>query len=171
MYQKSWWWFTVLEIIVWQTKIGNYESFFALLPLKTPKNQNFAKNEKRCWRYHPFTHVYQKPQSYEVWFLSYGVKPTKIFSFWAIFHPFTSLMALKVKICIKCKKRPEILSFAYHEWRSYDVWSLRYKVWGTNDIKKWEKCLEILSFYTCVPQKMIIWCMVHEISSATIFFC
>ena len=171
VYQKSWWWFTVLEIIVWQTKIGNYGSFFALLPLKTPKNQNFAKNEKRCWRYHPFTHVYQKPQSYEVWFLSYGVKPTKIFSFWAIFHPFTSLMALKVKICIKCKKRPEILSFAYHEWRSYDVWSLRYKVWGTNDIKKWEKCLEMLSFYTCVPQKMIIWCMVHEISKATIFFC
>ena len=163
-------WFTVLEIIVWQTKIGNYESFLPFYPLKPPKIWILQKTKNVAGDI-ILLHVYQKPQSYEVWFLSYGVKPTKIFSFWAIFHPFTSLMALKVKICIKCKKRPEILSFAYHEWRSYDVWSLRYKVWGTNDIKKWEKCLEILSFYTCVPQKMIIWCMVHETSSATIFFC
>ena len=27
--------------------------------------------------------------------------------------------------------------------------------------------MEILSFYTCVPQMMIIWCMVPEISSTT----
>ena len=145
-------WFTVLEIIVWQTKIGSYESFFALLPPKTPKNQNFAKNEKRCWRYHLFTHAYQKPQSYEVWFLSYGVKPTKIFSFWAIFHPFTSLMALKIIICIKCKKRPQILSFVYHEWRSYDVCSLRYKVWGTNDIKKMRKTPGNIILHLCTTE-------------------
>ena len=28
-----------------------------------------------------------------------------------------------------------------------------------------KKCLEILSFYTCVPQMMIIWCLVTDISS------
>ena len=30
--------------------------------------------KKNCWRYHHFTHVYQKPQSYEVQFLRYGVR-------------------------------------------------------------------------------------------------
>ena len=34
-------------------------------------------------------------------------------------------------------------------------------------LKKWKKCLKILSFYTCIPQMMIIWCMVPEIWSAT----
>ena len=40
-----------------------------------PENQNFEKMEKKnCWRYHAFTHVYQKPQSYDVQFLRYGVR-------------------------------------------------------------------------------------------------
>ena len=39
-------------------------------------------------------------------------------------------------------------------------------------LKKWKKTLEILSFYTRVPQIPGIWCMVPEISSATdIIFC
>ena len=39
-----------------------------------PEKSDFWKNEKNCWRYHHFTHVYQKPQSYEVQFLRYGVR-------------------------------------------------------------------------------------------------
>ena len=31
------------------------------------------KWKKHCWRYHHFKHLYQKPQSYEVKFLRYGV--------------------------------------------------------------------------------------------------
>ena len=39
-------------------------------------------------------------------------------------------------------------------------------------MKKWNKHLEILSFYTCVPWMTVIWCMVLEIWSATeIIFC
>ena len=34
--------------------------------LRNPKNKNFEKMKTNCWRYHYFTHVYQKPQSYEV---------------------------------------------------------------------------------------------------------
>ena len=34
-------------------------------------------------------------------------------------------------------------------------------------LKKWKKNLEILSFCTHVPQKIIIWCMVPKIFSAT----
>ena len=43
--------------------------------------------EKNCWRYHHFTYVYQKPQSYEVQFLRYGVRQFFL-SFWPIFCPF-----------------------------------------------------------------------------------
>ena len=52
VYLKSWWYdLQFLRIRVWQTKIGNYGSVFALLtpaphPAKNPKNQNFQKNEK-----------------------------------------------------------------------------------------------------------------------------
>ena len=34
-------------------------------------------------------------------------------------------------------------------------------------LKKWKNYLEILSFYTCVPQMTITWCMVLDISSMT----
>ena len=34
-------------------------------------------------------------------------------------------------------------------------------------LKKWKNCVEIISFYTCVPQMMIIWCMVPETYSTT----
>ena len=34
-------------------------------------------------------------------------------------------------------------------------------------LKKWKNYLKILSFYTCVPQLMNVWCMVPEIWSAT----
>ena len=40
-------------------------------------------------------------------------------------------------------------------------------------LKKWKINLKILSFYTCVPEMTIIWCMVPEICRArkTNFFC
>ena len=34
--------------------------FFALLPSNSLKNQNFKTLKKRAWRYHQFTHAYQK---------------------------------------------------------------------------------------------------------------
>ena len=52
MYLKSWWYdLQFLRIRVWQTKIGNYGSVFALLtpnplPAKNAKNQNFEKMKK-----------------------------------------------------------------------------------------------------------------------------
>ena len=33
---------------------------FALLPSNSLKNQNFKTLKKRDWRYHQFTHAYQK---------------------------------------------------------------------------------------------------------------
>ena len=52
MNQKSWWYdLHVLKYRVWQTQIGNYESFFAFLPptptpLKPPKVRNLNKMKK-----------------------------------------------------------------------------------------------------------------------------
>ena len=65
----------------------------------------------------------------------------------------------------------------YHKWRSYDLWFLTYRavqtfllpfsaifcLYPTNNLKnqnfeKTKKCFEI-SFYTCVPQMTIIWCV------------
>ena len=42
---------------------------FYFPPPKNPINQSFEKMKKKCWRYYHLTHVYQKPQSYEVQFL------------------------------------------------------------------------------------------------------
>ena len=53
------------------TEIGNFRSFFALLPFKNPKNQNFII------RY--FKDVYQKSQSYDLRLLRYEVKQTEFF--------------------------------------------------------------------------------------------
>ena len=68
-------------------EIGNYGSFFAFLqpPIKTPKNQNFEKMKKNCWRYH-FTHVHQKPQSQ---FLRSRVRQTEFFVILGHFFPFS----------------------------------------------------------------------------------
>ena len=46
---------------------------------------------------HHFTHEYQKPQSYEVQFLRYGVRQFFL-SFWVIFCPLPPLTTQKTKI-------------------------------------------------------------------------
>ena len=51
---------------------------------KTWNIRILKKWKKNCWRYNHFTHVYQKPQSYEVQFQRYGVRQKNL-SFWAIF--------------------------------------------------------------------------------------
>ena len=59
-------WSTLLEIYrVRQIEIGNYGSFCAPLlpPPEKSKKSVFLKNEKNCWRYLHFTHVYQNSQS------------------------------------------------------------------------------------------------------------
>ena len=50
-----------------------------LMNFEKSENQNFEKMKKKkkkknYWRHQYFTHVYQKPQSYEVQFLRYGVR-------------------------------------------------------------------------------------------------
>ena len=51
---------------------------------KIQKIRILKKWIKNYWRYHHFTHVYQKPQSYEVQFLRYELRQNFL-SFWAVF--------------------------------------------------------------------------------------
>ena len=88
--QSSWYDLQFLRYRVWQTEIGSYASFFALLPSpKTPKIR-ILKKRKNCSRYHHFTQVYQKPQSYGVQFLRYKVRQTEFFVILGHFLPFYS---------------------------------------------------------------------------------
>ena len=59
--------------------ICNYFSFWAIFCPFTPltaQKSKFQKNEKKSWRYHHFTHVYQKLWLDDVQFLRYGVQRT-----------------------------------------------------------------------------------------------
>ena len=44
--------------------------------------------KKKCWGYHQFTHVHQKPQSYDVCYLRQRVRQTECFVILGLFLPF-----------------------------------------------------------------------------------
>ena len=92
-----------------------------------PKNQNFEKMKTNSWRYYHFTFVYHEWQSYNVWFLRYGVQQAK--SFLILDHILSFYW--KIKILEKKAWRYHQLTLVSHKWQSYDVWFLRYKVQQT----------------------------------------
>ena len=95
----------------WTEFFAILDHFLPFYSPNNPKNQNFKKMKKKPWRYYHFTHVYQKQQLYDVWFLRYGMWQTIVLSFWTIFYPFTLWKFQKIKILNKLKKRLEISSF------------------------------------------------------------
>ena len=76
-------------------------------------------------------------------------------SFWNIFCPFIPPNNLKNQN-LKNKKTPR--DIILHMCTIND----NHMIYGSSDIE-----LEILSFYTCVPWMIIIWCMIPDIWSAT----
>ena len=146
---------------VWQTEIGNYGSFFTLLPpplLKTQQIRNLKKwRKKNCWRYHHFTYVYQKHNH-----MRYGSWNTEwdrqnILSSLVIFYP---LLPAKSKFWKNEKSNCICYHFThvYHKSWSYDICFLRYKArqdflsfwaifcpltllttWKIKILKKWHK--------------------------------
>ena len=100
-------WFTVPEI--WSVADGNWQFWVIFSPfslIKTKQIRILKLWKKNCWRYHYIMHVYQKSQSYDVWFLRYGLRQTDFLSFCIIFCPLTTR---KIKILRKWKKYLEIL--------------------------------------------------------------
>ena len=113
--------FTARKYFIQHLKVGHTSEFpFGIYwwTLKNLKNQNFEKMKKNCWRYHHFTHVYQKPQSYEVQFLRYRVRQIcfVILDNSLPFHPpppppHFIVTTQKTKILKKWKKHLEMSSF------------------------------------------------------------
>ena len=100
-------------------------SWHLLMNFKNLKNQNFEKWKKKCWRYH-FSHVYQKPQSYEVHFLRYSV-----LGHFLPFYPSPPNKKRKPKFW---KEENSICKYHHfklvqQEIQSYDICLLRYGVW------------------------------------------
>ena len=112
----------------------------------------------------------------------------KFFSFWTIFCLFTTLLTLKLKCGKNLKKTWRYYPFTHvFIWRSYNLQFLKYTAWQTGFfvilghfspltiltiwtikiLKKWKTWQEVLSFYTCVQQMMIIHYTVPEIRSMT----
>ena len=69
--------------------------------------------------------MHQKSQSYDVWFLRYGLRKTDFLSYWAIFA-LLSPNDPKYQNFEKMKKLPgDIILLhihVHHKWRSYDIW-------------------------------------------------
>ena len=64
----------------------HFGPFLPFDPPSNPKNQNFERMKKnKIWRYHHFTLVYHKWQSYDVWFLRYGVGQTSFFVIFGLY--------------------------------------------------------------------------------------
>ena len=143
--KSRWYYRQFLRYRAKHTEIGSFRSFFALLPPKNPKNQNF-ENAKICCRYYHFTHVYQKSKSNDlrflryleilsfytykctIWFLKYKVRQTEFFvilGHFLYFQPPNKLENQNFKI-EKSTWRYYHFTHLHYKWQSYDVWFLRY---------------------------------------------
>ena len=64
---------TIIWGMVPEIRVG---PFFPFYPLIAHKSKILKNNEKIIWRCHNFPHVYEKSQSYDVYFLRYGMWQT-----------------------------------------------------------------------------------------------
>ena len=167
--------------------------FLPFHPFNSPKNENITKLKKipgdiiilhKCTKNHDH-------RLHCSWDMA-RFRCNCYFSFCAIFCPFTSLTAQKMKISKKWKKPLEISSFytsvpKNHDYMLYCSWDMAhdrcncyFSFWAifcpfapitAQKIKikknKIKKCLEISSFYTSIPKIMIICYTVPEIQPMT----
>ena len=103
-------WCTVPEI---QSETGkffcNFWLFFALSVPWQPRKSQFWRIVRNTWRYYHFTHAHPKRQSYDVWFLKYGVRQTEFFVILDQFLSFYPPMGTENQNFEK--NRPKILPF------------------------------------------------------------
>ena len=124
-----------LNYMIYRSILGHFLHFY---PPKHQKSK-FWKKEKNCWRYHHFTHVYQKLQSLDVWIRSetdrFFCHSTDI-NFChsgSCFATFTPLKSYKIETLKTWKNTWRYYWFTqvYHKWQSYHVWFQRYGTWRT----------------------------------------
>ena len=160
----------------WDMKCNRQNSLWTIFcpfTLLTTQKIKILKNWKNTWRYYHFTHVYDKWQSYDVWFLRYEAWWTEFFVILDCFLPFYPLTTWTTKTFKNWKSAWRYHNFmhVYHKQQSNDVWFLRYWVQQTDffvifqpffailplnnlEYQNFEiikKLLEVIWFYTCVP--------------------
>ena len=108
----------------------HFGPFFALLPPWRPRKSKFWKIEKNTWRYHHFTHVHPKWQSWcmvpDIWSAT-----DRIFChFGSIFVLLPPYGPRKSKFWKHENNAWRYYHFthAYHKWLSYEVWFLRFGI-------------------------------------------
>ena len=95
---------SMTDIFFWHSGL-----FFSLLPSPLPlwtQIIKILKKWKNTWTYYHFTNVYHKWQSYDVWFLRYGVQQTEFFVILDHFLPFYPPNNPKNQNFEKMKKTP-----------------------------------------------------------------
>ena len=110
------------------TILGHFCTFTPLTILKI----NIWNNVKNASRYYPFTHVYPKWRSYDVWFLRYKAQQTEFFVVLVHFLPFelpNNLKNQKLKKTKKKKKKKKFwryyhFTLVYHKWHHIKYASL-----------------------------------------------
>ena len=117
------------------------DRFLPFYPLYGPTKSKFLKNGKNTWGYHHFKHVYHKWQSYDVWFLRYGVQQMKFFVILGRFLPFYS------------PNNPKNQNFEKMRKTSGDITSLHMRTINDNHMMygSWDMELDrqiFLSFWT-----------------------
>ena len=123
-----------LRYRVRQKRFFSFRTIFgSFTPLATQKIK-ILKNLKKVLRYNHFTHVYQKWQSYDVWFLRYGAWQTEFFVILDYFLPFYPHKTQKIKILKNEKIQLEISSFytcvpKSNDHMMYSSWNM---VWRTD---------------------------------------
>ena len=107
---KSWWYdLQFLRYRAKHTEIGNFRSFFALLPPKDPQNK-VSKKWKNLLQISSFTRV-PKITAYDVWFPRHGVWQTECFVIMDRSLPFYSPMDPENQNFEKIKKALKILFY------------------------------------------------------------
>ena len=110
------------------------DCFCPFIPPYRPRKSKFWKNEKNTWRYYHFINVYNKWQSYDVWFLRYEVQRTEFFVILDHFLSFYPLTTQKIKMLKKLKKKKlEILSFYTCVLWMKIIWRMVTEIWSMTD--------------------------------------
>ena len=125
----------------------SFQATFCSFALLLTQKPNFGKNVKNTWRYYPFTHMYHKSRSYDIWFLRYEVQQTKFFCHPRSFTSFYVLTAQKMKISTKWKKQLEISFYTsvpkmYHDHMLYCSWDMAHE--GCNCYFHFGQCFSFL---------------------------
>ena len=114
----------------------NFFSFWTIFcpftpsPPNNPENQNFEKMKKKRCGYHHFTQVYNKWQSYDIWFLRYEVHQTGFFFHLAPFFALLPPYQPEKWKCQKNEKMPGYIIILHKCTKHYDHrLFLRYGTW------------------------------------------